>query len=167
MSVEAIKASQVKPIKPKKIKEEGRGGKAVASALMPGLGQFCDGRNKDGAKFLLGSIGLDLASLGIIASIVAPVVKSFMNERAAMTEGVDLRTILSEIKNPKAKVIGLAGLAIVGFGLWVVNIVDAAKGGLKKTKKPSVKIDSQTVEPTQKQEDSIFDIIKKGTAPIK
>ena len=43
-------------------KQKGGAVKAVASAFVPGLGQFLDGRNKDGAKYLGASVGLGAAS---------------------------------------------------------------------------------------------------------
>jgi hypothetical protein len=90
-------------------KPKGGGGKAVASAIIPGLGQFCDGRNKDGAKFLLGSIGLGIGS--------------------KVLGGLALTA-----QSPAVQKAGLAGAVVSGLAvtaLWIYNIVDAYKGGKK------------------------------------
>jgi hypothetical protein len=90
-------------------KPKGGGGKAVASVFIPGLGQFCDGRNKDGAKFLLGFIGLSIGST---------------------VSGRLVRTAQS----PAVRKAGLAGAVVSGLAtsaLWIYNIVDAYKGGKK------------------------------------
>lgn len=61
MSVEAVGVQ----LQPKK--ETGGGGKAVASALIPGLGQFMDGRNKEGAGYLAGGLGSSIAGKVLIS----------------------------------------------------------------------------------------------------
>jgi len=48
------------------VKSVGGAGKAVASALVPGLGQFLDGRNKEGAGYLLGASGLSFGGLALV-----------------------------------------------------------------------------------------------------
>lgn len=105
-------------------RQKGGAGKAVASAFVPGLGQFLDGRNKQGAGFLGGSIGLGVASSLVGHSIAKDMIKSLEQSAEAMP------------KTPTGKLaaIGLIGLAATG--LWITNIVDAYKGGKQEAKAP-------------------------------
>lgn len=105
-------------------RQKGGAGKAVASAFVPGLGQFLDGRNKQGAGFLGGSIGLGVASSLVGRSIAKDMIKSLEQSAEAMP------------KTPTGKLaaVGLIGLAATG--LWIANIVDAYKGGKQEAKAP-------------------------------
>ena len=105
-------------------RQKGGAGKAVASALIPGSGQFLDGRNKEGATYLGGSIGLGVASSLVGNSIMKNMAKSLEQNAEVMP------------KTPTGKLaaIGLIGLAATG--LWIANIVDAYKGGKQEAKAP-------------------------------
>lgn len=120
MTVEAIGANQ--PIVPDK--KTGGAGKAWASAFVPGLGQFLDGRNKEGAIYM----GADFASAIGTFALGHSITKDFFQaaENAMEADGFDVSKYLSKL--PKGKMI--AGL-ILGIGttaLWIANIVDAYKG---------------------------------------
>lgn len=104
-------------------KKSGGAGKAVASAFVPGLGQFCDGRIGDGFGYLLGTAGVLYTGVSLIKENRAAAEKAidsvvFSNKPTAMR-------ILANL--PKGSKLGLAALA-VGVGVWVRNIVDAYKG---------------------------------------
>lgn len=98
-------------------KQKGGAVKAVASAFIPGLGQFMDGRNKDGAKYLGGAVGLSTASSLVGISIARKAAK-------AIEQGAECLP-----KTPVAKVAAIALMGLAGTGLWIANIVDAYKGG--------------------------------------
>lgn len=106
-------------------KQEKKGGygKAIASGFLPGLGQFFDGRTKDGFK----DLGRHIA-LPTIASIAG--FAGYMNlvstaEKAAKT-GVS--------KTPYGFYAAAALSLVAGLGAtanWIHSIVDAYKGGKK------------------------------------
>lgn len=98
-------------------KKTGGGGKAVASAFIPGLGQFIDGRGKDGAKYLLAFFGIGAASAGLSKSIVKDVLEA----------GED--SVKSGSRT--AKLVGVAVLGVAGLATYIKNIVDAYKGEKK------------------------------------
>lgn len=98
-------------------KQKGGAVKAVASAFVPGLGQFLDGRNKDGAKYLGASVGLGAASTLVSVSMLR-------KASQALEQGAETL--------PKTPVVKIAALGLMGLastGLWIANIVDAYKGG--------------------------------------
>jgi hypothetical protein len=89
-------------------KKKGGAAPAVASAFLPGLGQFIDGRNKEGCKYLFGTMGLSVLSwLACLAGLA---------------------------KGGKAGTAGVIAAAVGGLAgsvLYIKNIVDAYKGGKK------------------------------------
>lgn len=90
-------------------KKEGSWGKAIASLILPGLGQFFDGRNKDGFKQLGAFTGLTVLS------------------GALYTRGM-------AAKGKFGQIAGIASGLISGFaalGTSIYSIVDAYKGGKK------------------------------------
>lgn len=106
-------------------KEKGGTAKGVASAFVPGLGQFIDGRNKEGAKFLGGSVAIGAASGLLSTSMFKKLSENLANGAKQMP------------KVPGTKMAALAALCLAGTALWIANIVDAYKGGKEKTPKPA------------------------------
>lgn len=98
-------------------KQKGGAVKAVASAFVPGLGQFLDGRNKDGAKYLGASVGLGAASTLVSVSMLR-------KASQALEEGAETLP-----KTPVGKFVALGLMGLASTGLWIANIVDAYKGG--------------------------------------
>lgn len=98
-------------------KKKGGAFKAVASAFIPGLGQFCDGRGKAGALFLGGTVAAGLGSKALAISS--------LNSMATVEKAGEV--ILKS--SGKAKFFGALALGLAATSLWVANIVDAYKGG--------------------------------------
>lgn len=98
-------------------KKKGGAFKAVASAFIPGLGQFCDGRGKAGALFLGGTTAAALGSKVLAISS--------LNSMATVEKAGEV--ILKS--SGKAKFFGALALGLAATSLWVANIVDAYKGG--------------------------------------
>ena len=102
----------------KKDTKSGHWGKAIASVIVPGLGQFCDGRVADGFKQLGAGVGFLLAGKGLGIVFVNEFAKSLRN---AVKPGLGAKS-------------ALAGSILAGIG-FVANsihsIVDAYKGGKK------------------------------------
>lgn len=98
--------------------KKGGGGKAFASAIIPGLGQFMDGRNRAGAAYLGtmagAGIGINLLSGSIMKDAFTAASETTLNKQ-------------------NAKAFGIFGLAIASFAVWIANIVDAYKGGKGKS----------------------------------
>ncbi len=118
-------------------KQKGGAVKAVASAFVPGLGQFLDGRNKDGAKYLGASVGLGAASTLVSVSMLR-------KASQALEEGAETLP-----KTPVGKFVALGLMGLAGTGLWIANIVDAYKGG-KNAKSDAVVADSAASVKAQK-----------------
>lgn len=118
-------------------KQKGGAVKAVASAFIPGLGQFMDGRNKDGAKYLGASVGLGAASTLVSVSMLR-------KASQALEEGAETLP-----KTPVGKFVALGLMGLAGTGLWIANIVDAYKGG-KNAKSDAVVADSAASVKAQK-----------------
>jgi len=99
-------------------KKTGGAGKAWCSAAIPGLGQFLDGRNKEGGIFLGTFLGLN--AIRFLQS---------KNLYSAMWKQ-DITGAETALKKLHTKGnLALSGLlGIVGLGMWVTNIVDAYKG---------------------------------------
>lgn len=102
-------------------KQTGGASKAVASAIVPGLGQFLDGRNKEGAAYLGGNVGITVASTLVANSMIKGFAKSI--EQGAETMP----------KTSAGKIGAMALLTIAGTALWISNIVDAYKGEKQET----------------------------------
>ena len=103
-------------------RQTGGAGKAIASAFIPGLGQFCDGRNKEGAKFMGASVACGLGSLVLKNSLA----------RDMLEISRDAAKVSSLKGSSKFKIAGLLVLGLATTGLWIANIVDAYKGGKNK-----------------------------------
>ena len=90
----------------------GGGGKALASAIVPTLGQFCDGRNLAGLGFLAtyGALG---TSFGFIVKKACEIAENSPGQKKLM--------------------IMTAGVIVAGVITHLANIVDAYKGGLFKS----------------------------------
>ena len=123
MAVENINAVQPQ------LKQTGGAGKAVASGFIPGLGQLCDGRTKEGLGYMGANLGLIAGSSLLGRSIGKDIVE--ISSKAAKSAGnFDVSKCL--IKGaPKAKLVAACLLPVAGFALWVANVVDAYKGGKK------------------------------------
>ena len=118
-------------------KQKGGAVKAVASAFVPGLGQFLDGRNKDGAKYLGASVGLGAASTLVSVSMLR-------KASQALEQGAETLP-----KTPVGKFVALGLMGLASTGLWIANIVDAYKGG-KNAKSDAVVADSAASVKAQK-----------------
>lgn len=118
-------------------KQKGGAVKAVASAFVPGLGQFLDGRNKDGAKYLGASVGLGAASTLVSVSMLR-------KASQALEQGAETLP-----KTPVGKFVALGLMGLASTGLWIANIVDAYKGG-KNAKSDAVVADSAAPVEAQK-----------------
>ena len=98
----------------------GGASKAVASAFIPGLGQFCDGRNKEGVKFIGASIALSAAFSSLSNSFSKTLI-------TAVESGAEKLP-----KSGKNKLIGMAAIGVASSILYIANIVDAFKGNKSK-----------------------------------
>ena len=115
----------------------GGAGKAVASAFIPGLGQFCDGRNKAGAGYMASNVALNVGTMAAGYAIAKDVVK--LSEKAVakgVKEPQEFSAMAKEFvgslsKAGKAKYAALIALPVISTGLWIANIVDAYKGNRK------------------------------------
>ena len=136
MTVEAVGYT------PAQFQEKAGGrGKAVASAFIPGLGQFCDGRNKEGALYLVGTAGSTLTGAALVSKYLKDVFEAQSKasrkafEISKPGEFLDLANKMKKeaVKNlKKGGIYAACALAVLGSVLWIANIVDAYKGGKKK-----------------------------------
>ena len=110
------------------IKQTGGVGKGVASAFVPGLGQFCDGRNKEGAAYLGTSAAIALGANALGKSISKDMFQA--TQAATQNSGFDVSKYLKGLS--KYKMWGALALGLAGTGVWIANIVDAYKGGKKQ-----------------------------------
>lgn len=90
-------------------KKKGGWGYAIASGLLTGLGQFCQGRTADGFKQLGSALGLGV--LGFALSALSLRAKNKYAQIAAITAG--------------------AISYLSGFGVSIYSMVDAYKGAKK------------------------------------
>ena len=88
-------------------------GKAIASAIIPGLGQFCDGRKKDGLTFF-----------GVSSAL-------FIGRKLLNTPPTDVANLSTKKLPGKLKGIAAAVLATAALAWRVINVVDAYKGGIR------------------------------------
>ncbi len=123
---------------------KGGAGKAAVSCFIPGLGEFLDGRNKEGAFFLGSRLGVSvlggLASRNIIRSAtdnLSEFVGNAMRQIDTDVESFDYGNLIKGTINSyteafKANKVSSAlylTAAAAGTGLAIANIVDAYKGG--------------------------------------
>ncbi len=122
MTVEAISGNvQVR-------KKTGGAGKALASASIPGLGQFLDGRNKQGAIYLGLGTAAGIGSGLLYGSLVNDMFKA---SDAVVSEGsFSMSKCLSKL--PKGKLYGFCAASLAGMAIGIANIVDAYKGNRNK-----------------------------------
>lgn len=126
MNVTSINSTQVAFKGRDTERKTGGAGKAFASAIIPGLGQFCDGRNKAGAFFLVGNLGLKAALIGLGLS--------FLKSAAKFAEKAESSIEAGKVPMPKGsigKAIAMCTVSLAATGLWIADIVDAYKGGKK------------------------------------
>lgn len=101
----------------------GGASKAFAS-IIPGLGQFLDGRNKEGALFLGGFAGLGMLNYLTIKDYNTEILKA----------GKDAEKIKSAytkfLESKKSVASYILGIAVTA--LWIVNIADAYRGNKSK-----------------------------------
>ncbi len=107
-------------------KPKGGAGKAVASFFIPGLGEFLDGRNKEGAMFL----GSRLAVSGVSLALGSKIAKDTFTTAANGLDGKDVAENVSQLaKTSKAAKFAVPILSLASLGLTIANVVDAYKGG--------------------------------------
>lgn len=106
------KEKGAKAEKPPKEKGVGGRGKGWCSVVIPGLGQFVDGRGKAGGMFL----GFSALSTGALA--------------------ISYKSMKKEVTRPTSIV---AGIALLSSGiLWIASVIDAAAGAKKHKNKGDV-----------------------------
>lgn len=118
------------------INSTGGVGKAIASTFIPGLGQFCDGRNKAGAGYMVSDIALGAGAFTLGYSLSKDIFKA---SETLVNSKVEPKTIEEATKQfmeafPKAgkvKCAAMIALPLVATGVWIANIVDAYKGNRK------------------------------------
>ena len=131
-------------IKPevRKLKKNGGGGKVIASAIIPGVGQALDGRYGAGATYCIGSAGLILGLIYSVRSFVINGGEFMLNKFKHMAASymdkkpnvkmLDIDLFKNLYKTAGAKCFvsmiagGLCSLAIPIF--YGMNLVDAYKG---------------------------------------
>lgn len=107
--------TQVQPqVQPQK--KGGGVGKAIASAVIPGLGQLCDDRTSTGLKFLGGVVATGIGARLLAMLSVSNLMKSV--ENGAKSAGFGFYGAL----------LGGIALGLTSTGLWITNIVDAYNG---------------------------------------
>jgi len=134
-------------------RKTGGGGKAFASAIIPGLGQFIDGRTGAGVGFLGGSIGAAIVHYNLSkdynkilnyemaklngntvmknGKMVVDLTKSkYSNPFKLSMDAMKSPNVVEALKSPKMRKAKLLGLGM--FALWVINIIDAGKGSKNK-----------------------------------
>lgn len=104
-------------------KKTGGCGKAIASAFLPGLGQYCDGRNKEGTAYLLSTVGTG-ALAGYLNYSAG---KDVLMAHRILETGAKKLSGLTKLKGYSAIV-----LALTTLGLWCANVIDAYKGNKKQ-----------------------------------
>lgn len=109
-------------------------GKAVASTFIPGLGQLCDGRYKDAAKYCSGAYACAL--LGNLFAF-APLLGRKLKIKAETIKNPKMADLCQNIgkqltKPIKGRLFIALGLMTAAIGLHIANIVDAYKGKSEK-----------------------------------
>lgn len=113
-----------------KCKTKGKGGfaPAAASAVLPGMGQYLDGRKKKAKHYMnLAAItGLLTSAFGFISA-----------HKISKENKVALETGQKAVKSFGAKFAGAAAIAsgVATLGVYVASIIDAYKGGKPTQKK--------------------------------
>ena len=102
-------------------RSKGGAGKAAASLLIPGLGEFLDGRNRQGAIFLGSRLGVALTSVALSIRNSNNFFNAFLKENYE-----------EAIKNSSKYAAPIFALGLAGTGLMIANVVDAYKGGSDK-----------------------------------
>lgn len=126
-----------------KEKKTGGAGKGFASALIPGLGQLIDGRIGAGLGFLGSMLGLSVLqtingkkfSENLAKNLPENGNKMKMLDKAWKAGKKDkvLKVVFGNIKKafkslPTGNKVAAIALPIIGFGTYIANIVNAAKG---------------------------------------
>ena len=124
MSISSVSSVSFKGNSQSTQRPKGGAGKAAITWFIPGLGEFLDGRNKEGALFLGSRLGVG-ALTGVLYTGFA---KNILN---AFANGA------SSFKGDKIIPAAITLLGLTSFGLAIANTVDAYKGGSDK------KIDKQ------------------------
>ena len=112
MSINSVQTYQ--PANAQPTKKTGGAGKAVASYFVPGLGEFMDGRKKEGAFYLGSRLGAGVAACALSYSINKDTFKALAEDAIPVVK--------------KHKLAGVAALRLLGIGLAIANVVDAYKG---------------------------------------
>ena len=151
MQINSINQGYTTNFKRKNENETGGAGKAWASAFVPGLGQFLDDRNEQGALFLGGMVGLKVLH-GYLFQDAIKTTKRIIN--TSTKNG----TLICRFRGGYE---GVGALGLCTFGLWLVNIVDAYKGDRKKSHSIDVpKNDVKNMEQEKKELENIKEIKK-------
>lgn len=112
MSINSVQSYQPANVQP--TKKTGGVGKAAVSYFIPGLGEFMDGRKKEGAFYLGSRVGVGLAAGALSYSINKDTFQALAEDTIPVVK--------------KHKLAGAAALSILGLGLAIANVVDAYKG---------------------------------------
>ena len=129
-----MSVNQVVSVQPQ-VKQTGGTGKAVASGFIPGLGQFCDGRNKEGLAYLGAAVGTQVAGYALakkisnhMLKVVEQTMRANPNVNPAEIVSKASQAIGEFAKKSKLGAIATVLLPLAGFGIWIANIADAYKG---------------------------------------
>lgn len=131
----------------KKEEKTGGAGKAFAS-IIPGLGQFLDGRNKEGAFFMGGFMGLGVINYFINKDYYLEVFKAGKNAEKIKSA----YTKFLESKRSFASYLCVAAAS----ALWIINIADAYRGNKSKILDTFVKNDDS-------EKPKVYHKVKKAT----
>lgn len=132
MNISAVNNYNVTPQAFSGKPEDGSGGsgKAWASVVIPGLGQFLDGRNMAGTGFLGGSI----ATIVLRKSLSRDTDKTLNKElfEGLKKGNLDKFAKASEDWQKSSKASGVRWLMLAQAVLYVVSIIDAYRGDKHK-----------------------------------
>ena len=129
-----MSVNQVVSVQPQ-VKQTGGAGKAVASAFIPGLGQFCDGRTKEGLTYLGAAVGTQVASYALGKCISKDMLKT-VEQMLEANPNVNPTEMMSKASHAirdfaaksKLRAAAVVLLPLAWLGAWIANIADAYKG---------------------------------------
>lgn len=112
-----------------KKKVENRFAKAVASVIVPGLGQFCDGRNTAGAAFLLGTLAINIGK-GLCDDTFSLETKT-LGKNLSESELVKVTKQVEKETKIHSKILPILQIAYVL--VVIASAINAFTGGSKKS----------------------------------
>lgn len=134
MKISSIRQNSIPFKSEKKQKVKNRWAKAFASTAIPGLGQFCDGRNKAGAFFLIGTM---VAGLGKAMcdddpySLENQLIEGVKAQKSIKTIEQELEYAKRIAKKKEIYSIMAPILAVTLIALKIASVIDAFTGKLE------------------------------------